>query len=319
MKNKLSVLAGISALFILTAASGQAVMCCRSSLEMCARLIIPRLFPFFLLSSFLNSAGLPRMLGRVFGRWSRRLFGVSGAGFSAFFMGICGGYPLGAAAAGQMEEQDIISSAEAEKLLVFCNNTGPAFIIGAAGSGIFHSSEAGLLLYTVHIISAVLCGIICRGRCCSASDAPAVPQPEISPAKAFTEAVQKSIVNTLNVCGFALSFGIFTGLLDVCGFLPSLCLRLSDLFSQEPAFFSALIKGLIELCSGISSMEGFPLRPANLALAAFLLGFGGLSVHFQTMSLFADKDISCLPHFAGRIISASLAALLAYICFPVLL
>ena len=129
MKNKLSVLAGLSALFILTFASDEAVLCCRDSLEMCARLIIPRLFPFFLLSSFLNSAGLPHMLGRIFGRWSGKLFGVSGAGFSAFFMGICGGYPLGAASAGQMEEQGIISPAEVEKLLAFCNNTGPAFII----------------------------------------------------------------------------------------------------------------------------------------------------------------------------------------------
>ena len=36
---------------------------CRRALSVCARLIIPSLFPFFVLSSLLNALGLPGLLG----------------------------------------------------------------------------------------------------------------------------------------------------------------------------------------------------------------------------------------------------------------
>ena len=39
-----------------------------------------------------------------------------------------------------------LSEQEAETLLYFCNNSGPSFLIGAVGIGVFHSSPAGLLL-----------------------------------------------------------------------------------------------------------------------------------------------------------------------------
>ena len=50
------------------------------------------------------------------------------------------------------------SKTEAERLLAFCNNSGPAFILGVVGTGIFASSRAGLLLYLAHIAASLCVG-----------------------------------------------------------------------------------------------------------------------------------------------------------------
>lgn len=312
MKKILSVTAALSALFVLIFASAQAVAACRSALSLCSELIIPRLFPFFVLSGLLNALGLPQMLGSVFKKSAERLFKVSGVGFSAFFMGICGGYPLGAASIADMMDRGIISDREAERLLIFCNNTGPAFIIGALGGGVFKSAKVGLLLYIIHIISALICGLLLAGEERLSSSLPLCSRP-VSFPKALTVSVQKAVINMLNVCGFIVSFGIFLGLLEAGGLLPALCTFLSERTGFSPQYISALFKGSIELGSGIAAMQGLPFTPRLYALAAFILGFGSLSVHFQTMALFADKNIKCAPHLMGRILSATIAAIFAYI------
>ena len=116
-------------------------------------MIIPALFPFFVLSILLNRLGLPGMLGKLFAPFASRLYGISGAGASALLIGLTGGYPLGAAYIADMERQGSITASEGERLLGFCNNSGPAFIIGAVGSGVFGSVKIGLLLYAVHIFA----------------------------------------------------------------------------------------------------------------------------------------------------------------------
>ena len=41
------------------------------------------------------------------------------------------------------------------------------------------------------------------------------------------------------------------------------------------------------------------------------MGWGGLSVHFQTLSLIADREIESAPHTAGRLLSALFSYVLA--------
>ena len=63
-----------------------------------------------------------------------------------------------------MSAAGAVSREEAERLLGFCNNSGPAFIVGAVGAGIFGSPSVGLALYGIHILAAVLTGLLLRRR-----------------------------------------------------------------------------------------------------------------------------------------------------------
>ena len=306
-----SVLA-LSLLAALLLSSEAAAEGCRASLRVCARLILPSLFPFFVLSSYCTALGLPGLLGHFLAPFAVRLYGISGAGASALFVGLTGGYPAGAACIADMEKNGTVTAAEAERLLAFCNNSGPAFLVGAVGVGVFRSIRAGLLLYAVHIAAALLTGLFFRRRF-SAGDAEApVFLDSADPAAALTQAVRRSVTAILNVCGFVVSFSVLLAVLNSRGLLSLLCGFLSERLGWALPFSRALIAGLFELGSGVAAMEGLALTPPSFALAALLTGWGGLSVHFQTLSLLAGGKAKGALHLTGRLLSASIGAALAY-------
>ena len=53
-------------------------------------------------------------------------------------------------------------------------------------------------------------------------------------------------------------------------------------------------------------------RIVTLALAAALVGWGGVSVQFQTLAVLADSKTKTSLHLAGRFMSAVFGAALAY-------
>lgn len=312
MKQKLTIFAALCALFVLIFASAPAVESAAWALRLCGELLIPSLFPFFVLSGLLQRLGFPDLAGRRLAYIARKLFGVSGAGATALLLGLTGGYPLGAAYLAELEEQGRISSREAERLLGFCNNSGPAFLVGAIGAGVFGSSRLGLLLYGSHALAAVFSGILLRGRGSAAQDLPLSPKSPLPFSKALAESVRASVPAVLNVCGFAVVFSVFTGVLDARGVIDAAAGFLSSSVGMAPQAARALLTGFLELGSGVAALRGLPATPGNLALAAGLVGWGGLSVHFQTQAVLADSDAKTSLHLAGRLMSAAFGAALAY-------
>ncbi|MBQ6273778.1 MAG: sporulation protein [Oscillospiraceae bacterium] len=313
MKQKFPILAALCALFLLAAASDTAIERAAYGLRLCWELILPSLFPFFVLSSLLSRLGFPRLAGRKLAPLARRLFHTSGAGVTALLIGLTGGYPLGAAYVAELEERGEIGPGEGGRLLGFCNNSGPAFLVGAIGTGVFGSARAGLLLYLSHALAAVLGGLLLRSR--TGPDAPELAPP-LSPQPSFpralSEAVRQSVPALLNVCGFVVFFTVFCGFLDAAGFLDALAARLSHLPGLGEQQARALLLGFWELGGGVGALRGLPLTPGNLALAAALVGWGGVSVQFQTLAVLADSEIKSSPHLAGRLMSAVFGAALAY-------
>lgn len=315
MKNRLSLLICICGFAALALASAQVIERCRYALELCMELILPSLFPFFVLSGMLNQLGLPGFLGRLLAPAASRIYGISGAGASALFVGLTGGYPLGAAYIADMERSGAVTSREGERLLAFCNNSGPAFIIGAVGAGAFHSSAAGFFLYGVHILSALLTGLFFRQKDYCREIQP-VQLDSVYISQALPGAVKQAVASLLNVCGFVMCFTVLVGLLDVRGFVSLLCGWAGEHLGLSLGFCHAAFTGLLELGSSVGAMQGLKPSPMNLALAAGVLGWGGLSVHFQTLSVLAGSNIKGALHFAGRLISAVVAATLAFVAAP---
>lgn len=103
----------------------------------------------------------------------------------------------------------------------------------------------------------------------------------------------------LNVCGFVIAFGVVTGTLDAVGLLPALALDLSRLTGLEISASRAAIVGFFELGGGVGAMRGLAATPVNLAVCAAVIGWGGLSVHFQTSAVVAVAEISTARHFTG--------------------
>ena len=308
LRRALPLLASMLALTALMLAPEAAKTSARAGLRLCAEMLVPSLLPFFILSGLLRRMGLPFLLGRIAEPLTLRLFGLSGAGASAMLLGLTGGYPLGAAMLGDLVRDGLMTKEEAGRALGFCNNSGPAFLIGAAGTGVFHDRRIGLLLYVTHVLAALVVGVLLAPRrSADAAHAP-VHIRSVTLAEALPSAIRDAVDAMLTVCGFAVFFSVLTGLLDADGLLTSVSAWFSGAITTSPQASRAFLTGLLELGSGIGAMRGIPLLPEHTALAAFLIGFGGLSVHCQTAAVLTGTGIPLKKHFWARILHGLLAA-----------
>ncbi|MEG2009562.1 MAG: sporulation protein [Oscillospiraceae bacterium] len=305
------VLLAFFGLLLFPAAASEAA---RSGLSLCGGVIIPSLFPFMVLGNLLSALGLPYRLAKLSAPLMQKLFGVSGMGSAAFFLGLVGGYPLGAVTVANMYSEGALQKTEAERLLGFCDNSGPAFIIGVAGGAIFQSAAVGFFLYGVHILAAVLSGILLRSK----SRAPlAAPAPIIvrSFSEAFTESVKRAALTCITVCGFVVFFGVLIGIWDKIGSLPQLMGELSRHFGFELHFSRALLTGFLEIGTGISALSGLAPTRGSLALCAFILGWGGLSVQAQAAAVMQEGGLSSAWHLMGKMLHGVLSALITLLTY----
>lgn len=288
-------------------------------LDLCARVLVPSLFPFFVVSSLAVSTGLAGVIGRAMERPMRALFRVPGACAPAFALGLVGGYPVGAKTAIALYQQKLCTKTEAERLLSFCNNSGPAFILGIAGASVFASAKAGILLYVCHVLASILVGLLFRfyGRNAPASGSAGRLAAERRPfGPALADSVRQSGASIINICAFVVFFTVAIRLLNVMGALPAASSLLGSLLSPlglDPTYAERIISGILELTTGIWSLTGAggPLS-ARLAIAAFMLGWAGLSVHCQVLSFLSDSGLSVAPYIGGKMLHGLFSAALTW-------
>jgi hypothetical protein len=78
----------------------------------------------------------------------------------------------------------------------------------------------------------------------------------------------------------------------------------------------ALAAGFIEVTNGVSLLS--ETAPVKLALisAAGAVSWGGLSIHAQSVSLFAHTDIKAAPYFFAKALHAVLGTAWAAVLYP---
>ena len=301
----------LTATVSLVTAPDQAIAGAKDGLTLCFNVIVPSLFPFFVLSSLVVDLGLAAYLGRALEGLMRPLFRVSGSCAAAVALGFIGGYPVGARTALQLYQQGLCSKTEAERLLAFCNNSGPAFILGVVGAGVFGDSRVGLLLYLTHALASFLVGLLFRFYGGSERKHSPAPKPKpiqaVTVPAAFTGAVTRSLQNTLNICAFVVFFSVVLRLLSAYGIFTALA-NLLALAGFQPEWARRLVAGLRELSSGVSSLQGSAQLAGRVSMAAFMLGWAGLSVHCQVLSFLVDSGLSAKTYLVGKLCHGLIAA-----------
>ena len=303
----------------------ESVRAAMDGLTLSFNVIIPSLFPFFVLSTLMVRLGLTQYFGRALEPVMRPLFNVGGACSSAFVLGFVGGYPVGAKTAVALYESGQISRVEAERLLAFSNNSGPAFILGVVGVGIFASSRVGLMLYAAHAAASILVGILFRrwkrrhdeGIAPFSGRGRGNPIEAVRFGQAFVESVVKAFQSTLSICGFVIFFTVFIRLLFLAGIIPTVA-GLFDAalagFGFDAGWASMLLIGLIELSSGVWSLREVAGQMSSaIAMAAFMLGWAGLSVHCQVLSFIGGSGLSVRSYILGKFLHGGISAGLIFL------
>ena len=263
----------------------------REGLGLCARTVIPSLFPFFVVTSLLLALGLADGLQGIFAPFMGPLFHLRGACALPLIPGLVGGYPSGARTAAELYRQGQISRQEAEVLLGFCDNCGPAFLLGYVGAGVLGSTRAGVWIFLIHVLSALLTGfVLCRlardrGPALLGSRLPVKPTPF---SQSLTGAVSAALTSTLQICAFVVAFGVLSAML--------------------PAWIPPAASGVLEMVSGVSALSP---GQTGFILAAAIVGWGGLSVHCQALSVAGPEGLNLRWHWAGKAVQAAVSTLLA--------
>jgi sporulation integral membrane protein YlbJ len=304
----------------LVAYPNESIAAARDGLTLCGNVIVPSLFPFFVLSSLVVETGATRVLSRAAERVMKPLFGVGGGCAAAFVLGFIGGYPVGAKTVIALYENGECTKTEAERLLSFCNNSGPAFIFGVVGAGVFSSGKIGLLLYLAHTAASILVGIIFRGWGGTGGRGGVRGQPRRigKPlSEAFAASVSSSFTSTLNICGFVIFFTVFIKLLFISGALPGIAELLGRALAPlgfDEIWAERLLTGAIEISSGVWTLRGASGQIAgSVAMAAFMLGWAGLSVHSQVLSFIGESGLSVRTYILGKLLQGVISAALIFI------
>ena len=287
------------------------------ALALCARSVVPSLFPFLVASSALLALGFGELAAPWLAGLMEPLFRVPGAGSAALVLGLVGGYPIGAKTAADLYRENLVSREEAERLLAFCNNSGPAFILGVVGAGVFASSRVGVLLYLAHAAASICIGILFRfykaGPTARREERQSRPQFHAQRfTTAFTGSIKNSFLSTLNICAFVVFFTVVIQLLIRSGFLPGLAQVLGTVlapFGLTPEWAQRLLTGALEISSGVWTLSGDGTLSGKLILAAFMLGWAGISVHCQVLSFIGGSGLSVGTYLVGKLLHGGLAAL----------
>ena len=282
-------------------------------LAICGGVIIPSLFPFLVLTGLFIRSGTASCIGRRMGRVMRRWFGVSPDGGVALLIGMIGGYPAGAVAVRELLDRGEIDRREAERLLTFCVNGGPAFLIGTVGARLLGNAYKGALLYIAHLSASLLLAFFtAKERKTIPTTLPPVRKVPLSVA--FPSAVERALTSVLTMSGFVVLFSALLTLGEVSGVKSVL---LFPFTSSKVA--GALYTALWEVSCG--TMELVSCRVGNPLLAFLLgaaLGFGGVSVSAQIGGTLSEHLILGRSYWFGRLKHAFLGGALSALLFAVM-
>nr|WP_297283213.1 hypothetical protein [uncultured Agathobaculum sp.] len=272
----------------------------RNGLSLAAGQALPALFSFFLASGLLVRSGLAQALTRPAARPLAWLYRLPSSAAPAVILGLTGGYPVGTATTVDLLGQGVLSRDTAARVNAFCNCASPGFCIGLAGLGIFGSARTGAMLYGIHILTALLTGLLVARPAQHTPETELTAPPDRAPTQSFPAifcaAVQQAAATALTVTAFLTVFCVLLRLAQpVLSYLP----------------YGHSLSGMLELTSGLDALRTLPLPSSvKLTLTSFLLGFGGLAVQFQARALAEPAGLSMHGFAAYKLLHGAMAAAL---------
>ena len=264
-----------------------------TALSLCARVIIPTLFPFLILTDLILSTNAGKPLLSKIGRPLAKLFRLSDNGGVVILLGALFGFPMGARAVARYYSEGGLSKEESERLLLFSGNASPFFLIGSVGSGMLSSVRAGFTIYLIQLTVSLGCGLLLS------LFAPKTANRSHALARAtnkttFSHTVQNAVRQSLFISGYIV---FFSAILSIA--LPFV----------KNAFLSCLLSSLLEIGNGCS--HATKLHCFTLPFCAFSACFSGFSVYFQTLDCICDSNLETKRYLPTKLLCGAVGFHLA--------
>lgn len=253
--------------------------------------VLPALLPFFIATRLLIYLSIDNI--KPLDKFTNKFFKVKNGG-KIFFLSIISGYPVGAKLICDAYKSKQIDLSSAKKMMAFCSVSGPMFIIGSIGIGVFKSVKIGYILLLCHIIGAVLNGIIFRNSYKNVieEDEPIYITKSQS-ENILADSMLDSIISILLVGGYIVFAFVLIDLLNNVNLLPTITNIITNTFRiKNSEIVLSVLNGCVEMTRGLINIGSLNLSAElNLCIAGFLIAFGGISIFLQSLNFTKELKI----------------------------
>lgn len=315
----LSVFAAAAAAVLLIVYAPAACRGAIRGIAACGKVILPAVFPFLAVSVYLAGSGAGDLTARLLSGVTRRCYRLPPQASSAVLMSWIGGYPAGAKVLAELARQGKITRKEAAEGAVVCINSGPAYMAGVVGAGIFGAVEVGIFLFLCQLAAGLLTArVMSMGRTLPLAAQEKTVKTRQTAAALLVHSVTSAAGSAVNICAFVILLAAAGEVLTACGVFPLLERVLTTLsggaLGGETA--NCLLLGLLEICAGSAAAAELPPTEAAKILP-FLLSFGGISICCQVAACFDEEGLPWGRLLTARLLHGTLTALLARPWLPV--
>ncbi|MCX7774080.1 MAG: hypothetical protein N2376_13315 [Clostridia bacterium] len=315
---------------ILSLYAKETSLAAKNALYLCLDVVIPSLFPFFVLSRltvpYLSAFSCPGILRKL----AEKFFRLPYYTLITIILGYLSGYPTGAKLAKDMFDEGLLDSQKASKVIAVANNCSPLFIIGTVGAVLFKSVKIGFFLLLIHwtagLIAAFITGRLFKEKPQRALDfkpANATKKPSVPTrfSALVPFAVEEAAILCIKVTGYIVLFAVLSELLSRLGFFTFIG-SFAGLFVSRAAsqgsfteVISSVMRGIMEIASGSSAINAVQDATLTVKLAAISLicGFAGFSVHTQVMGIMKGTGAKYRVFFTGKLLHGLLAFVLTLV------
>lgn len=271
----------------------------KRGIDICLNSLIPSLFPFMALSTFVIRTDALYIPSKIFGKVTNFLFLLPESAGQIIFMSLIGGYPVGAKLASDALQRGDITENEAKRLCIFCMNAGPAFTVTALGVNIYGNNETGVIIFISLCISSVIIGILTRflydGKSINQINKPAksVSSDDI------TFSVWDAFQSVMRICAWVILFSAFTSCITI-----------------KAGNYGEFLSAITEVTAGAITVS----KVCPIPVVTALCGFGGFCVHCQVLKYLKICSLQYKVFLVGRILNAALSAAVCHLIlyyFPI--
>lgn len=262
--------------------------------------LVPSMFPMFILSDILINYNFTMYIPKRIVNFISKIFNISSSSVLIIFLSMISGFPTNAINIKNAYDNNMISTKEAEHLLLFNHFPNPLFVLETVGTFYLNNNKYGIIILISLILGSFVIGVLFRNKNHS------IPVNYISKnnncqnfGTILSEAIKKSINSLLMISGTITLFLV----------LSTLIINVFNLNN----YIAVFIQGILEMTMATSLLSSFSISDiVKVILTTSFIAFGGLSIHLQVISILDDK-IRYRNYFIGRIIHALISAFISFI------
>lgn len=289
---------------------------CLKGFSLWATSILPALFPFFFLTAILSELGFIQKLGNMFSPITKALYRTDGLSGYIFAMSIVSGYPVGAKTTAELYEKGYLSRGQACKITTFTSTSGPLFIVGTVGVGMFGNAKMGYIMLLCHILGAFLNGLLYRNT--FKEQLPDIKIYTLKTNNVMENIMYNSIKSILIVGGYIAIFFMLITMLNNFHIFTPINNFVSLITRINPKTVGAFTNGIIEVTRGCLDVSLLHISTKKaLVICTGLISFGGISIHAQALTFLKKFDMP-LSYYLRAKVTQTLISIILALCFSFL-